>query len=117
MLIKSPAKVNPDEGFSVVKAMKIYKKYQLTDRDVDRIIEMAWEDRTPFDAITDQFGLSEAEVIKLMRREMHPRNWRKWRGRVQGRSTKQRGKVDDGHNRFRSKAQRHISLNRISKRK
>lgn len=97
--------------------MKIYKKYQLTDRDVDRIIEMAWEDRTPFDAITRQFGLSEAEVITLMRREMHPRNWRKWRARVQGRSTKHRQKMGDDVDRFRSKAQRHISLNRVSKRK
>lgn len=97
--------------------MKIYKKYQLTDRDVDRIIEMAWEDRTPFDAITRQFGLSEAEVITLMRREMHPRNWRKWRARVQGRSTKHRQKMGDAVDRFRSKAQRHISLNRVSKRK
>lgn len=97
--------------------MKIYKKYQLTDRDLDRIIEMAWEDRTPFDAITKQFGLSEAEVIKLMRREMHPRNWRKWRARVQGRSTKHSRKMVDGVDRFKSKAQRHISLNRVSKRK
>lgn len=95
--------------------MNIYKKYQITDRDLDRIIEMAWEDRTPFDAIKDQFGLSEAEVIKLMRREMHPRNWRKWRARVQGRSTKHRQKNVDGVNRFKAKAQRHISLNKISK--
>ena len=97
--------------------MKLYKKYQLTDRSVDRIIEMAWEDRTPFDAIESQFGLTEAEVIKLMRREMHPRNWRKWRARVQGRATKHAKKGIDGVDRFRSKAQRHISLNRISKRK
>ena len=97
--------------------MNIYKKYHITDRDLDRIIEMAWEDRTPFDAIKDQFGLSEAEVIKLMRREMHPRNWRKWRARVQGRSTKHRQKSIDGVDRFKANAQRHISLNRISKRK
>jgi uncharacterized protein (TIGR03643 family) len=97
--------------------MKLYKKYALTDRDLNRIIEMAWEDRTPFDAITEQFGLSEAEVIQLMRHEMHPRNWRKWRARVQGRATKHRSKTIDGVNRFHSKAQRHISLNKISKRK
>lgn len=96
---------------------KIYQKYQLTDRDVDRIIEMAWEDRTPFDAIEDQFGIKEAEVIRLMRHEMHPRNWRKWRARVQGRSTKHRAKMGDEVNRFHSKAQRHITMNRISKRK
>ncbi|PTM09879.1 MAG: TIGR03643 family protein [Bacteroidetes bacterium] len=97
--------------------MKIHKKYQLTDRDLDRIIEMAWEDRTPFDAITDQFGLTEAEVIELMRYEMHPRNWRKWRARVQGRSTKHRMKAGDDVDRFRSQAQKHITLNKISKRR
>jgi uncharacterized protein (TIGR03643 family) len=45
---------------------------QLTEQDIDRIIEMAWEDRTPFDAILLQFGLKEAEVIALMRKEMKP---------------------------------------------
>jgi uncharacterized protein (TIGR03643 family) len=97
--------------------MKVRKKYQLTEAQVDRIIEMAWEDRTPFEAIEYQFGLPEAEVIVLMRQEMHPRNWRKWRARVQGRSTKHAQRRDDGVNRFRSRAQRHISLNRISKRR
>ena len=60
----------------------------LTPEDTDRIIEMAWEDRTPFDAIQVQFGLSEKEVIELMRREMKPSSWRMWRARVQGRATK-----------------------------
>ena len=95
---------------------KILRKYQLTDRDIDRIISMAWEDRTPFDAITEQFGLSETEVIKVMRSEMHPRSWRNWRARVQGRSTKHRksSEVDDA--RFKSTRQRQISRNKISKR-
>ncbi len=97
--------------------MKIAQKYNLIDRDIDRIIEMAWEDRTPFDAITAQFGLSEAEVIELMRLEMHPRNWRKWRARVQGRSTKHDKIRNDAVSRFKSKMQRQISRNRISKRK
>ena len=97
--------------------MNIYKKYHITDRDLDRIIEMAWEDRTPFDAIKDQFGLSEAEVIKLMRREMHPRNWRKWRARVQGRSTKHRQKSTDGVDLGGARIQKNISLNKTSKRK
>lgn len=97
--------------------MKIAQKYNLTDRDIDRIIEMAWEDRTPFDAITAQFGLSEAEVIELMRLEMQPRNWRKWRTRVQGRSTKHDKLRNDAVSRFKSKMQRQISRNRISKRK
>ncbi|SOD96815.1 TIGR03643 family protein [Spirosoma fluviale] len=87
----------------------------LTERDIDRIIEMAWEDRTPFDAIGTQFGLSEKDVIELMRRELKPASWRRWRARVQGRSTKHAAlsAVDDA--RFKSTQQRVISLNRITK--
>jgi uncharacterized protein (TIGR03643 family) len=96
--------------------MKIIEKYQLEDFDIDRIIEMAWEDRTPFDAIKAQFGLSEQEVIALMQHEMHPRNWKKWRARVQGRSTKHAAKRDCAVQRFKSKQQRAISSNRLSKR-
>ena len=55
---------------------------------IDRIIEMAWEDRTPFEAITFQFGLTEKEVIQLMRREMKSKSFAMWRKRVQGRKTK-----------------------------
>jgi uncharacterized protein (TIGR03643 family) len=54
----------------------------------DRIIEMAWEDRTPFEAIKTQFGLSEKEVIEIMRREMKASSFKMWRERVQGRKTK-----------------------------
>jgi uncharacterized protein (TIGR03643 family) len=88
----------------------------LTDQQTDRIIEMAWEDRTPFEAILAQFGLTESEVIKLMRREMKPSSWRMWRARVQGRATKHQAKsaVDDA--RFKSKMQRSITHNNISKR-
>lgn len=62
-------------------------KKELTDLDKDRIIEMAWEDRTTFDAILMQFGLKEQEVIYLMRTEMKPSSFRMWRERVQGRKT------------------------------
>ena len=55
---------------------------------VDRIIEMAWEDRTSFEAIQYQFGLSEKDVIALMRKEMKPSSFRMWRKRVSGRKTK-----------------------------
>jgi uncharacterized protein (TIGR03643 family) len=55
---------------------------------VDRIIEMAWEDRTSFEAIQYQFGLSEKEVIELMRKEMKSSSFRMWRKRVSGRKTK-----------------------------
>ncbi len=91
-------------------------KLTLTDLDVDRIIEMAWEDRTPFDAIEAQFGLSEADVITLMRRALKPSSWRLWRARVQGRSTKHAAlsAVDDA--RFKANRQRSVALNRITKR-
>ena len=55
---------------------------------IDRIIEMAWEDRTSFEAIYYQFGLSEKEVIELMRKEMKSSSFRTWRKRVSGRKTK-----------------------------
>lgn len=55
---------------------------------IDRVIEMAWEDRTPFDAIAQQFGLSEPQVITLMRRELKPASFKIWRQRVSGRKTK-----------------------------
>ena len=60
----------------------------LESADLDRIIEMAWEDRTPFEAIAYQFGLSEPQVIQLMRSQMKPSSSRMWRKRVSGRKTK-----------------------------
>ncbi|MFN7118819.1 MAG: TIGR03643 family protein [Saprospiraceae bacterium] len=97
--------------------MKIIEKYNLSAADIDRIVEMAWEDRTPFEAIEHQFGLKEAEVIQLMQHEMHPRNWRKWRARVQGRKTKHQQLRADEVNRFKSRMQRIISVNRVAKKK
>lgn len=92
------------------------EKYQFSDRELDRIIEMAWEDRTPFDAIHDQFGLKEQDVITLMRREMKPSSFRMWRQRVQGRKTKHRKTRDSEVDRFKCTRQRQITHNRISKR-
>ncbi|KUJ71772.1 TIGR03643 family protein [Thiomicrospira sp. WB1] len=60
----------------------------LSEDDRARIIEMAWEDRTPFEAIDAQFALSEQAVIQLMRRELKPNSFRRWRKRVNGRKTK-----------------------------
>jgi len=88
----------------------------LTERDIDRIIEMAWEDRTTFDSITFQFGLSEKEVIDLMRREMKPSSFRMWRARVQDRSTKHAKKRVFESGRFKCSRQKSISNNKISKR-
>lgn len=97
--------------------MNSKEKYkQLTDEQRDRIVEMAWEDRTPFDAITAQFGLKEQEVIELMRREMKPSSWRMWRERVQGRATKHAAKYEIDDFRHRCNLQRSISFNKISKR-
>ena len=61
---------------------------ELNQADIDRIIEMAWEDRTPFDAITYQFGLSEQEVKALMQKQLKPSSYKLWRKRVQSRATK-----------------------------
>lgn len=62
----------------------------MDDNNIGRIIEMAWEDRTPFEAIESNFGLSEQQVIKLMRSHMKPSSFRMWRKRVSGRTTKHR---------------------------
>ncbi|KQS92240.1 TIGR03643 family protein [Chryseobacterium sp. Leaf394] len=83
----------------------------------DRIIEMAWEDRTPFEAIKYQFGIPESEVIDLMRRELKPSSFRLWRKRVNsGVSQKHLMKRNPEIERFKCSRQRAISHNRISKR-
>jgi uncharacterized protein (TIGR03643 family) len=92
------------------------KKVFLSDKQIDRVIEMAWEDRTPFDAILSQFGLNEQDVIKLMRREMKPSSFKMWRTRVQGRSTKHSKNRSEDVERFRCSRQRNISNNKLSKR-
>ncbi len=88
----------------------------LSAADTDRVIEMAWEDRTPFEAIEQQFGLPEKEVILLMRRELKPASFRRWRKRVTGRATKHRALRLPDVNRFACSRQRAISHNTISKR-
>lgn len=60
----------------------------LTADEISRVIEMAWEDRTPFEAIEASFGLNESQVIELMRREMKSSSFKMWRARVSGRKTK-----------------------------
>ena len=91
----------------------------LSARDLDRIIEMAWEDRTPFEAIEFQFQLNEQEVIELMRREMKASSFRMWRKRVQGRKTKHQKlrNYEASGSRFKCSRQKHITHNKISKRK
>ncbi len=89
----------------------------LSDRDIDRIIEMAWEDRTPFEAIEYQFDLSEAEVISIMRNSLRPSSFKLWRKRVNsGVSQKHLKKRNADISRFKCSRQSHISANKISKR-
>lgn len=88
----------------------------MDSKDIDRIIEMAWEDRTPFEAIEMQFGLNEKEVIELMRKKMKASSFRMWRKRVTGRKTKHSQLRSTEIDRFRCSRQRTISLNKISKR-
>ena len=87
-----------------------------SDLEIDRIIEMAWEDRTTFDAISSQFGLSEQQVISLMRNQMKPKSFRLWRARVQGRKTKHKKLRTFESGRFKCPRQKVISNNKISKR-
>ena len=97
--------------------MNSKEKYKaLNEEEKDRIVEMAWEDRTPFEAIDVQFGLKEQEVIELMRREIKLSSWRMWRERVQGRVTKHLAKSTIEDFRHKCSRQRSISHNKVSKR-
>ncbi|WP_010179088.1 TIGR03643 family protein [Aquimarina agarilytica] len=90
---------------------------QFNERQLDRIIEMAWEDRTPFEAIEFQFGIPEKEVIKLMRSNLKESSFKRWRKRVNsGVSQKHAKKRNPDIKRFKCSRQRAISGNRISKR-
>lgn len=89
----------------------------MTEIEIDRIIEMAWEDRTPFEAIFYQFGLKESEVIALMRKEMKRSSFNMWRARVTNRATKHQALRDNEEgNRFKCSRQKSITHNKISKR-
>ena len=92
-------------------------KFEFTEVELDRIIEMAWEDRTPFEAILFQFKLSEKDVIKLMRANLKESSFKRWRKRVNsGVSQKHLKKRNPEINRFKCSRQKAISGNRISKR-
>ena len=89
----------------------------MEQNDIDRIIEMAWEDKTPFDAIKTQFCFSEANIITLMRRELKRSSFNLWRKRVNsGASQKHLKKRSVEISRFKCSRQRTISSNKISKR-
>ena len=78
----------------------------LSAADIDRVIQMAWEDRTSFDAIEAQFALNESEVIKLMRAELKRSSFEMWRKRVTGRKTKHRAQRPSEVTRFKSSDQK-----------
>ena len=85
--------------------------------EIDRIIEMAWEDRTPFEAIKYQFDINEAQVIKIMRTELRESSFKLWRKRVNsGPSQKHLKKRSSEIQRFKCSRQNSISNNKISKR-
>lgn len=87
-------------------------KSNLEVAEIDRIIEMAWEDRTPFDAIFYQFGLVESDVKVLMKKELKFSSYKLWRKRVENCSTKHAKKRVDGINRFKCSSQRIITNNK-----
>jgi len=90
---------------------------ELNERQLNRVIEMAWEDRTPFEAIKYQFNLIEKDVIKLMRANLKPKSFRRWRKRVNsGVSQKHLKKRNPEIDRFKCSRQKAISGNKISKR-
>jgi len=97
--------------------MLVEKRNKLSEIEIDRIIEMAWEDRTPFEAIEYQFGLPEKEVIQLMRQELKRSSFNRWRKRVNsGVSQKHLHKRNPEITRFKCNLQRQITRNKISKR-
>lgn len=97
-----------------MKSVDVANKF--SDEDIDRIIQMAWEDRTPFEAIEFQFGLKEKEVIEFMRLNSKESSFRMWRKRMTGRGTKHLQKRVAVDSRFKCTLQRSISMNKISKR-
>jgi uncharacterized protein (TIGR03643 family) len=86
-----------------------------TEAEQDRIIQMAWEDRTPFEAIATQFRLKEKDVIALMRAHLRPSSFRLWRRRMKARRMKHAARRAATVLRFKSKGQRDTS-NRVAKR-
>lgn len=88
----------------------------LSMADIDRIIEMAWEDRTTFEAIEIQFGFKQQDVIKLMRKEMKASSFKLWRERTKRRSTKHQALRISEVDRFKCSRQKTIAHNKISKR-
>lgn len=107
---------SPMAYISIKETQKDRSSKALSPEEIDRIIEMAWEDRTPFDAIEKQFGLKEADVKALMKRELKFSSYKRWRERVENCQTKHSKKRSEEISRFKCSRQRSISVNKISKR-
>jgi len=86
---------------------------ELSLADIDRIIQMCWEDRTPFEAIKEQFDLSEGEIICVMRNNLKKSSFIRWRKRIDNRKTKHSYNSKNSEYRFKSKSQKQISLNKL----
>ena len=116
----APENITTDQNYiqntETTGLFKQEKENSFSDIDLDRIIEMAWEDRTPFDAIFYQFGLAEADVKALMKKELKFSSYKLWRERVENCATKHAKKRVEGMDRFKCNLQRTITNNKISKR-
>ena len=108
-------KLNSENNLPTVLKNYVADSVDIVDEDKDRIIQMAWEDRTPFEAIEFQFGLKEKDVIEFMRKNSLPSSFKMWRKRMNSRKTKHSFLREKSINRFKCSRQRN-SGNKIAKR-
>ena len=108
-------KISIDKRLSTILKRNVTDSLYILEEDKERIIQMAWEDRTPFEAIQFQFGLKEKDVIEFMRKNSLPSSFRMWRKRMKSRKTKHTALRDKGIIRFKCSRQRN-SGNKIAKR-
>ena len=85
-------------------------EFNFDSEQQSRIIEMAWEDMTPFEAIKMQFGIDESQLMRLMQSWLKPSSYRLWRERVKTRSSKQL--IKRHHKVTRAYATQHVKLHR-----
>ena len=107
--------LNTDNSLPTVIRNYVSNSLDIIDEDKDRIIQMAWEDRTPFEAIEFQFGLKEKDVIEFMRKNSLPSSFKMWRKRMKSRKTKHSFLRNKSIDRFKCSRQRN-SGNKIAKR-
>jgi uncharacterized protein (TIGR03643 family) len=108
-------KLSTDNSLPTVIKNYVSDPSDIIDEDKDRIIQMAWEDRTPFEAIEFQFGLKEKDVIEFMRKNSLPSSFKMWRKRMKSRKTKHSFLREKSIDRFKCSRQRN-SGNKIAKR-